>query len=1073
MPRYTRFLLLFITAALALAACGQPAPTPEPTATPAPPPTATPAPQPTAAPPPEPEPAPTDTSQTTDAPLYLSIFWHQHQPVYFKDPATGVYEKPWVRLHAAKDYVDMAAILEDYPEIAAAFNLTPSLLRQLQDLEAGAKDLYQVYTEIPAAELSDADKQFVESRFFDINPKIIARFPRYQELADDRANRANWTEQDWLDLQVLFNLGWTDPDWLAAEPLASLVAQGRDFAEADKGTVLAEHARLVAEVIPLHKRLQDAGQIEITTTPFYHPILPLVFNTDLAKVATPDIELPNRFSYPLDAVEQVQRGVDFYTETFGQPPQGMWPAEGAVAQEIVNMVGNAGIQWMATDEEVLARSLGQTGFARNAQDTVQDADTLYRPYIASTPNNQVYTLFRDKVISDKVGFTYSGTPGQEAARDFVDRILAIRDQLARSETGQSSGSEGPHLVSVILDGENAWENYPNDGKEFLHEMYRLLQEEQAKGTIQTITPGDFIAQYPDQPRLERLWAGSWVSPDYLTWIGEDEENRAWNVLGQVRAFAEAQRGRVDAETHAAMMEYIYTAEGSDWFWWFGADQNSGDDGSFDAQFRATLAQVYELAGQPVPTVLKVPIIPEASLPPAAGVTSVISPTIDGLAGAGEWDGAGYFLVEGGVQANPNQVASQLWYGFDKENAYLRLDARRAWADVGADTRVSFYLGRPGGGAEQPFSRVSVLNDSGSTLLGFGANALAEVAILDGAATATFYTVDREGQYTPVGAPLPVGVAGSTLELALPYELIGKPNAGDALRLRTVLSEGEQRDVESVPAAGPAELIVPDLGLTTPVLTIDDPEGDDHGPGAYAYPRDSVFQAKTYDLKQFAVSEDEANLIFRFSFYGPLNNNWGAPNGMGIHTLDVYIDAAEGGARKLLPGRNASLPAGEGWDFALWAEGWTPGLYGPPAEGSSTPQQIGDAGTLSILSDPGQRQITIRVPKKTLADQLGVAVDELDPAAWRYLGVVLGQEGFPASGVWRVRDVNVAAEQWRFGGAPANSTTHTRIIDVAYPAGFTVSQEDALSGFTPQNVPASAFDALSPDDFAQAPAVPAR
>jgi alpha-amylase/alpha-mannosidase (GH57 family) len=1061
--------ILIVVLSLVLAACGQPSPTPAPEPQPT---TTAAAPEPTATPVPQPTPTAEPTAEPAAAgPLYLNILWHQHQPVYFKDPETGVYQKPWVRLHAAKDYVDMAAILEAYPDIAATFNLTPSLLRQLQDLESGAKDLYQVYTEIPAAELTDEQKQFIESRFFDINPKIIARFPRYQELADDRADSATWTEQDWLDLQVLFNLGWTDPDWLAAEPLAGLVSQGRDFVEADKATVLAEHARLVAEVIPLHRRLQDAGQIEITTTPFFHPILPLLLNTDLAKVATPDIELPNRFSYPLDAIEQVERGVQFYTDTFGRPPTGMWPAEGAVAQEIVNMVGSAGIQWMATDEEVLARSLGQTGFARNAQDTVQDAATLYRPYIASTPNHEVYTLFRDKVISDKVGFTYSGSPGAEAARDFVDRILAIREQLARSETGQSGGSEGPHLVSVILDGENAWEHYPNDGKEFLNEMYRLLQEEQAKGTIQTITPSDFIAQFPEQPELDRLWAGSWVSPDYLTWIGEPEENRAWDVLGQVRAFAENQKGRVDAEIHTQMMDAIYTAEGSDWFWWYGADQNSGDDGSFDAQFRATLAQVYELAGQPVPTVLKVPIIPETAQTPATGVTGAITPTIDGLAGEAEWDGAGYFLIEGGVQANPNQVASQLWYGFDKDNVYFRLDARRAWANVGADTRAGFYLARPGGGAEQPFSRVSLLNDSDSTLLGFGANALAEVAIQDGAATATFYTVDREGQYAPVGDTLPVGVAGSTLELALPYELIGKPSAGDALRLRAVISEGEQRDMESIPATGPAELLVPDLGLTTPVLTIGDPEGDDHGPSSYLYPSDSVFQAKTYDLKQFAVSEDEANLIFRFSFYGPLNNNWGAPNGMGIHTVDVYIDAAEGGARILLPGRNASLPAGEGWEFALWAEGWTPGLYGPPAEGTSTPQQIGDAGTVSILSDPGQRQITIRLPKQTLADQLGVAVDELDPASWQYLGVVLGQEGYPASGVWRVRDVNPAAEQWRFGGAPANSTTHTRIVDVAYPADFTVSQEDALSSFTPQNTPSSQFDALSPDDFAQIPLVP--
>ncbi|MDW8317740.1 MAG: glucodextranase DOMON-like domain-containing protein [Anaerolineae bacterium] len=1053
-----RALLLALIAVWLLAACGQPAPTPTPTP-PAPTPTPLP-PTPTPVPP-TPTPLPTPTAPAVE-PLYLNILWHQHQPVYFKDPETGVYQKPWVRVHAAKDYVDMAAILEGYPDIVVTFNLTPSLLRQLLDLKAGAKDLYQVHTEIPAAELTAEQKQFILSRFFDINPKIIARFPRYQQLADTRGQSDAWTEQDWRDLQVLFNLGWTDPDWLAQEPLAGLVAKGRDFAEADKAVVLAEHARLVAQVIPLHKRLQDEGRIEITTTPFYHPILPLIFDTDLAKVAAPDLELPPRFSYPLDAVEQVKRGVQFYTETFGRPPVGMWPAEGAVAQEIVNMVGSAGIRWMATDEEVLARSLGRTNFARNAQETVQDADALYRPYIARTPNQQVYVVFRDKVISDKVGFTYSGTPGKVAARDFVDRILAIRAQLA------AQGAAGPHLVSVILDGENAWEHYPNDGKEFLHEMYRLLEEEQGKGTIRTITPGAFIARFPEQRGLERLWAGSWVSPDYLTWIGEDEENRAWEYLGRVRDFARFQQNQVSPEVFAQMMEAIYTAEGSDWFWWYGADQNSGDDGSFDAQFRATLARVYEVAGQSVPTFLKVPVIPERAQPPAVGASGLITPTVDGVAAAGEWDGAGYFLEEGGVQATPNQVAAQLWYGFDKANLYLRLDARRAWADVASDTRVGFYLRRPGGGREQPFSRTAVLNERDDTLLGFGANALVEVAIVGGQATATFYTVDADGQYAATPAALPAAAAGSTLEVAVPYEVLGKPNAGDVFKLRAVISEGEQRDIQTVPGAGPAELIVPDLGLTTAILTVDDPEGDDHGPGTYTYPTDSVFVTKAYDLKTFAVAEDEANLIFRFAFYGPLNNAWGAPNGMGIHTLDVYIDAAPGGERKLLPGRNAAVPADQGWEFAVWAEGWTPGLYGPPAAGETTPQQIGDAGTLTIISDPGQRQITIRVPKRVLAERLGMTPEALQPKTWRYLGVVLSQEGFPSSGVWRVRDVLVSAQQWRVGGAPANSTTHTRILDVAYPAGFTPTQEEALSNFTPQAVDAGRFDQLSPDDFAQLP-----
>jgi len=1059
-------LLATLVVALVASCAQQGAPTPAPapatspavapaTATEAPPATTLPA-APTVA-----LQAPTAEAQAGE-PIYLSIIWHQHQPLYFKDPETGIYQKPWVRLHAAKDYVDMAAMLEDYPDIQATFNLTPSLLRQLLDLAGGAVDLYWVHTEVPAAELSPEQKDFILSRFFDTNSKIIARLPRYQEIADQRDRASDWDAQTWLDLQVLFNLAWSDPDFLAVEPLAGLVSKGRGFAEEDKAIVLSEHSRLIAEVIPLHKRLQDEGRIEVTMTPFFHPILPLLVDTTLARNAVPDIELPPRFSYPRDAVAQLQAGVDFYAETFGRAAVGMWPAEGAVAEEIVGMISRGGIQWMASDEEVLARSLGRTAFGRDSREVVQEPDALYRPYIVQDrPNDpQLYVVFRDKVISDKVGFTYSGTEGLAAAQDFVQRILAIRSQL------EESGASGPHLVSVILDGENAWENYPNDGKEFLNNLYRLLEEEQRRGTIQTITPGQFVARFPDQPAIDPLWAGSWVSPDYLTWIGEDEENRAWEYLRKVREEVEKRKKRLDEATLAQVMDAIYTAEGSDWFWWYGADQNSGDDGSFDLQFRLTLQRVYELMGDEVPTFLMVPVIPQAAVAPAAGASAVISPTIDGLVGEGEWDGGGYYTEEGGVQTGPEQLVGQLWYGFDKQSLYLRLEGRRPWSDVGVETRIGFYLTRPGGGSEQPFSRIG----SGETLLGFGAHMLVEAVVGAEATTARLYAVDGETNYIPSEVQLPVALSGSTLELALPYAEFGKPDAGDGFRVRVVVSEGEQRDIQAVPEAGPGQLVVPDLGLTTPILTIVDPEKDDHGPGTYVYPSDGVFGSRAYDLIEFAVAEDENNLIFRFTFAGKLNNDWGAPNGMGVHTLDVYVDAAEGDARKLLGGRNAALPEGSGWDFALWAEGWTPGLYGAPTGDAPEPVQIGDSSTLNIISDPGQSKITVRVPKRTLAESLGVEAAALDPATWGYLGLVMSQEGYPSSGVWRIRDVNPSAAQWRFGGAPADSSTHTRIIDVAYPADFAVTQEEALSRFTPQMVDSAVFDALSPEAFAQLPLV---
>ncbi|MFN2225987.1 MAG: glucodextranase DOMON-like domain-containing protein, partial [Anaerolineae bacterium] len=469
-------------------------------------------------------------------------------------------------------------------------------------------------------------------------------------------------------------------------------------------------------------------------------------------------------------------------------------------------------------------------------------------------------------------------------------------------------------------------------------------------------------------------------------------------------------------------------------------------------------------GEPVPTFLKVPVIPQQAQPPEAGASALITPQIDGVGEDAEWEGAGYYLEEGGVQATPDQIAGQLWYGFDKENVYLRLDARRPWADVGTETRVGFYLTRPGGGPETPFSRIG----GEETLLGFSAQALVEVAISGDAATASLYLVDEGSAYVETDAELPAAVSGSIIEVAVPYASpFGKPDAGDNLKFRAVISEGEQRDIQSVPTGGPGQMVVPDLGLTTPVLTVADPQGDDHGPGSYEYPQDAVFADGTFDIVEFAVAEDDNNLIFRFSFAGPLNNDWGAPNGMGIHTLDVYIDAGDGGARKLLPGRNAAVPEADAWEFAIWAEGWTPGLYGPPAAEGEEPQPLGDSGTLNIISDPGQNKITIRVPKAVLAESLGVDVADLAPATWGYLGIVMSQEGYPASGVWRIRDVEAAAQQWRLGGAPAD-TNHTRIVDVAYPEGFTPGQEEALSNYPPSQE--TDMDTLGPDDFGQLPMV---
>ena len=982
-----------------------------------------------------------------DQPIYLAIIWHQHQPVYFKDPETGIYAKPWVRVHATKDYVDMAAMLEQYPDIHVTFNLTPSLIRQLDDFQAGAKDLYWVTAEVPADQLSEEQQQFILERFFDTNRKIIARFPRYQELLEMRDGGSEYTTQDYLDLQILFNLAWVDPDWLVEEPLAGLLAKGQDFTEADKAVLFAEHTRLINEVIPVHSQLQEAGQIEVTMTPFAHPILPLLVNTNLALKALPSLELPGAdFVYGQDAVAQVALGVELYEEHFGVSPRGMWPAEGSVSEEIVSMVSKAGIKWMASDEGVLANSLGMSSFTRDAGEVVTEPDTLYRPYyVEGLQGGPVAMVFRDVVISDKVGFTYSGVSGEAAANDFINRIHAIRDELI------AQGAEGPNLVSVILDGENAWEYYENDGKQFLNTLYALLSEDEL---IRTVTPSEFLEMAPDQPEIEDLWAGSWISHDFSTWIGEDEENRAWEYLADTRAIlAKYEQGVLSTspETLKQAQISMYIAEGSDWFWWYGSDQNSGSDDAFDQQFRDTLRQVYVILGEEPPGFLDVPVIPQAPVTADQSSTGLITPVIDGLQETGEWDAGGAYIASGGSMAAAQPFFRELAYGFDSSNLYIKLASTDAYPFPAGNSAIELYLTAPGGGEASNFSR-------SGTLLGFPANRLVEITLSDGVlAGANIYTAvggDLWGEATV----LEQAAQGETLvEIGIPLDLIGEADTGDRISMKatfsTPLEAGSSMmvDVDQLPVGGPAVVAVPDLGNMNLIVDITDPVDDDFGPGSYTYAQDAVFTSGSYDILNFQVGSDAENVIFKFTMAGPVENSWGSPNGLSIQTFDIYIDAdgnGEGGVA-LLPGRNLALEEGSAWDYAITVEGWESGVFVP---GDGGPERVAAASDLLIVADPGQQKVTVRVPMTILGE---------NPETWRYAAMVLSQEGYPSGGVMRVRDVNPAAEQWRIGGAPAGATNHTRVIDLVWAESG--QQETWLSTFTPST---AAQTELTVVDFAR-------
>lgn len=996
---------------------------------------------------PVPEVLPTTANLPTEIPteiveedvLYLNLIWHQHQPLYYKDDS-GIYTRPWVRVHATKDYYDMASILEQYPEVELTFNLTPVLIKQIEDfVQNGAIDLYWQYSLIPANQLTNDEKVFILNRFFDANwDNIIARFPRYQELLDKRGGSSDeeiqkaiesFSEEDFRDLQIWFNLAWFDPDFLEIEPLVNLVDKQRGFSEEDKIILFNEVERVMDEVIPLHKKLQENGQIEVITTPYAHPILPLLVDSNIARVGNPSSDMPAQFSYAQDAITHLNKSKQIYEENFEIEPNGLWPGEGSVAQLIVPHVINAGYNWMATGEPVLAKSLGIDSFTRDTEETVNEVDLLYRPYYVKNRNGEkLAVFFRDGTISDKIGFTYSGMSGSAAANDLMGRLENIREKIVNDDL------EGPHIVSIIVDGENAWEYYKNDGKEFFHALYQALSESK---TIKTITPTEYLQMYPEQREIDELFPGAWFSPNYDTWIGEDEENQAWDYLRQTREvlaqYDISKQKSIPDDVLSTAQDYMYLAEGSDWFWWYGADQDSGQDRYFDEGFRALLRKVFETIDEPVPAFVNVPIIQDTTVSAVLSPEGLSTPNIDGVLANGEWETAGLFSGEGDALIN------QVKFTYDQKYIYFLIEP----SQYSENSRISVYLKAIKGnflGFPYTFSK-----GPNTRLLGINATHL-----YDWENGLSQYYKPTQGGWKLQEENNAITQFEDVLEIGIPIKDFGEISAGDEIQFIVIEEDTKTR----IPENGPGQIIIPDLGLSTVILEVNDPEGDDFGPGTYTYPTDSVFAPQVYDIKSFVVSYDENYLIFKVELFGAIPNPWGSPNNLAIQTIDVYMDTdpgAQTGARELLPGRNLSLSIDNGWDYAVWAEGWTPQILQPDSQ-TLEPKEVSDVD-YKIIVDSAGRSITIRIAKSLF--------DSSSFEEWGYVAVVMGQEGYPTTGVWRIRDVNPVAEQWRFGGAGA-TTNHTRVIDMAWPEGDSITQMEMLSGFEPLNV---SMDKLELDDFA--------
>jgi len=617
-----------------------------------------------------------------DYPIKVAFIWHMHQP-YYKDLITGEYLLPWVRLHATKDYYDMAAILEDFPSIRQTFNLVPSLLVQIEEYGRGeACDKFLLLSQKSAAELTFEDKRFILSNFFMANwENMIKPFPRYWELLHKRGLHCSdeqikgsaglFSSQDFLDLQALFNLCWFDPYFFNSDPfLLSMKEKGRGFTEKEKGLILEKQRDISARVAPLYKKMMERGQIDITTTPFYHPILPLLCDTGVAARAMPNVKLPERpFIHPEDAAVQVDRAVSYHKKLFGRPPKGIWPSEGSVSTEALRVIASAGLSWAATDEEILEASADMR-VRRGAGGVPENPEFLYRPYLYRAGEKDIAILFRDHHLYDLIGFVYSSWAPEAAAHDFIHKLHDIGRSLG------DRNKNGDYIVPVILDGENCWEHYLNDGRDFLTKLYALVEGDPL---IEMVTVSEHLEDHPPAARLNRIWPGSWINHNFKIWIGHEEDNRAWDLLKLTRdelVRAEKEGGADPGRLYRAW-EHIYIAEGSDWCWWYGDDHGTENDADFDNLFRKNLINVYTLINKMPPAALFKPIIKaERHIEPFVEATSYIHPTIDGeVTSYFEWLGAAVIELgkQGGAMHKATDILSYIYYRFDEKSLYIRLD----------------------------------------------------------------------------------------------------------------------------------------------------------------------------------------------------------------------------------------------------------------------------------------------------------------------------------------------------------------------------------------------------------------
>ncbi|MCD8378054.1 MAG: hypothetical protein LUB59_04610 [Candidatus Gastranaerophilales bacterium] len=594
--------------------------------------------------------------------LSVAFCWHMHQPVY---ELGGVFLMPWVRLHAIKDYIDMVNILEKFPRIKLNFNIVPALLDEIiQYSEEGYNDIHSSLTTTPLEELSESEKEYILNNFFNAKYEtMIYKYPAYRKLFKKRFSgnsitTENFTDQEFSDLMALFNLAWIDPTHYYNYPeLSRLAKKGRNYTLKDRIRIIELQKKIIQEMIPTYKKYIQQGRIELTTSPYYHPIMPVLcdYETSAKNISNRD-NLPVNFNLKEDAHYQVKSALDRIEEVFGIRPEGMWAPEFCLTNKVLELFKEEGIKWTISDETILAKSINFE-FVRDFKGNMEDPYYLLKTYTYNPSKTNIDVIFRDAHIPNLINFEYCNIDAAASSNDLYNKIKSIQNKLLVSP-------DDKHLLTIATDGENCWENYPNDGNDFLEALYSKLEADE---TIETVLISDYIAADRNKKTLNKIYPGSWINKDFNYWIGDPVKNLAWEYLNNVRSdIKKLLKETPEHINKQKVLRELYITEGSDWFWWYGEPNNSGQDNVFDFLFREHLKNTYKMLDKDYPEYLDNSIIISAyNYSEAKGVEPLnfnpgwlFSDSID--------------LIDGPV-FQESKIFDNINYGFDNENLYFKLE----------------------------------------------------------------------------------------------------------------------------------------------------------------------------------------------------------------------------------------------------------------------------------------------------------------------------------------------------------------------------------------------------------------